>query len=285
MGQIMSNITKYHNDLNSVRLRRWTPEEMNFLFSILTKAKENGTQLLTFSTEELRIISGNDFEHKGRWTRTMESVAKKVIELNYVERTSSKIRVMSLFQVFEIDIEKETAEIKLSDQFEYILNNLNANFTKFELEEFTKIRSSYAKALYRCFKQWRTVGKKTFKREEFREYLDIPKSYKSGQIDRSVIAPALKQLRPFFSNLKCAKVKDKTAGTPIKEYIFTWKPEGALYKSEREYIEQKISKKIKGPSNVPSWHDPDYQNKTSAEEQRKMEEEKQKLLDKFEKQR
>lgn len=278
----MSNITKYHNDLNTVRLRKWTPEEMNFLFSILTKAKESGTQLLKFSTEELRSLCDDDFEHKARWARTMERVARKVVELSYVEKSSSKIQVMGLFRIFTVDLDNQTAEIQLDDKFEYILNNLNANFTKFELEEFTKIRSSYAKTLYRYLKQWRTVGRKVFKVDEFRGSLDIPKSYKAGQIDRSIISPSLEQLKPFFKNLKCVKVKERTAGNPIKEYVFTWESEGALYDSEKEYIDQKSAKKIKTTSsNVPAWHNPQYQNNTSADEQQKMEEEKKKLLDKF----
>ncbi|HEQ0524988.1 TPA: replication initiation protein [Streptococcus pyogenes] len=279
---MMSNITKYHNDLNTVRLRKWTPEEMNFLFSILTKAKESGTQLLKFSTEELRSLCDDDFEHKARWARTMERVARKVVELSYVEKSSSKIQVMGLFRIFTVDLDNQTAEIQLDDKFEYILNNLNANFTKFELEEFTKIRSSYAKTLYRYLKQWRTVGRKVFKVDEFRGSLDIPKSYKAGQIDRSIISPSLEQLKPFFKNLKCVKVKERTAGNPIKEYVFTWESEGALYDSEKEYIDQKSAKKIKTTSsNVPAWHNPQYQNNTSADEQQKMEEEKKKLLDKF----
>lgn len=279
---MMSNITKYHNDLNSVRLRKWSPEEMNFLFSILTKAKESGTQLLKFSTEELRSLCDDDFEHKARWARTMERVARKVVELSYVEKSSSKIQVMGLFRIFTVDLDNQTAEIQLDDKFEYILNNLNANFTKFELEEFTKIRSSYAKTLYRYLKQWRTVGRKVFKVDEFRGSLDIPKSYKAGQIDRTIISPSLEQLKPFFKNLKCVKVKERTAGNPIKEYVFTWESEGPLYDSEKEYIDQKSAKKIKTTSsNVPAWHDPQYQNNTSAYEQQKMEEEKKKLLDKF----
>ena len=39
----MSNeVVKYHNDLNTVQMRKWTTEEMNFFFSIVAKAKEKG---------------------------------------------------------------------------------------------------------------------------------------------------------------------------------------------------------------------------------------------------
>lgn len=281
----MSNITKYHNDLNTVKLRKWTAEEMNFLFAILTKVRDKGTDILTFSTNDLRNLSGDNFVNPSRWAQTMEGVMNKIFELDYVERTTSTIERIHLFRRFKLYLEERVLEIQVSEHFDYIVNNLQASFTKFELEEFTQIRSSYAKSLYRNFKQWRTVGRLTFKVSEFRDYLDIPKSYKAGQIDRDVITPAIQQLKPFFKGLTCSKVKERTAGTPIKEYVFTWKPEEALYESEKEYIEQKKVKKIKDVgSNVPDWHNPEYKNSTSADEQRKMEEEKQKLLDKFEKQ-
>lgn len=278
----MSNITKYHNDLNTVKLRKWTAEEMNFLFAILTKVRDKGTDILTFSTNDLRNLSGDNFVNPSRWAQTMEGVMNKIFDLDYTKRTTSTVERIHLFRRFKLYLEERVLEIQVSEDFDYIVNNLQANFTKFELEEFTQIRSSYAKSLYRNFKQWRTVGKLTFKSSEFRDYLDIPKSYKAGQIDRDVITPALQQLEPFFKELKCTKVKERKAGTPIKEYVFTWKPEGALYESEKEYIEQKNVKKIKGAgSNVPDWHNPEYKNNTSAYEQQKMEEEKKKLLDKF----
>ncbi|MDU1429076.1 MAG: RepB family plasmid replication initiator protein, partial [Enterococcus faecalis] len=43
-----NEVVKYHNDLNTVVMRTWTSEEMNFFFAILTKAKEQGLKKLVF---------------------------------------------------------------------------------------------------------------------------------------------------------------------------------------------------------------------------------------------
>ena len=60
----MSNeIVKYHNDLNTIPMRKWTAEEMNFFFAILAKAKNKGTQLLVFDTDELKILQTKKMEH------------------------------------------------------------------------------------------------------------------------------------------------------------------------------------------------------------------------------
>lgn len=98
-----------------------------------------------------------------------------------------------------------TLEVGLSPKFEYIVNKLEANFTQYELEEFTTIRSTYAKTAYRLLKQWRTIGKKEFPIEEFKNLMDMPRSYKSSEIDRAVIKPILKELSQYFVGLKVKK--------------------------------------------------------------------------------
>src|SRR5699024_11294793 len=89
------------------------------------------------------------------------------------------------------DVCSSDLEIELSNNFEYILNRLSANFTTYELAEFTAIRSTYAKTMYRLLKQWRTIGKKEFKIEEFKVLLDMPKYYGPSEINRTIIKPTL----------------------------------------------------------------------------------------------
>ena len=216
-------IVKYHNDLNAVIMRDWTSEEMNFFFAILSKAKEKGTKKLTFYSNELKMLSSSS--RKYRWEDTVVSATKKIAQLTYFERKESSFRVMTLFEVFEVDLESQTIDVQVSSNFDYILNNLQAEFTIYELAEFTRIKSTYAKTMYRLLKQWRTVGKRDFGVEEFKTLLDTPKAYKTSEIDRAVVKPILKELSPFFKGLKVKKVKAKTKGTPVKSYIFTWTPE------------------------------------------------------------
>lgn len=75
---------------------------------------------------------------------------------------------------------------------------MSANFTTYELAEFTAIRSTCAKAIYRLLKKWRTTAKKKFKIEEFKLLLDMPKYYGPSEIDRAIIKPTLQELTPFL---------------------------------------------------------------------------------------
>ena len=267
----MSNeIVKHHNDLNTVIMRKWTAEEMNFFFAIITKVRDEGTRLMKFDTDELRYLASKDF-HLVRWSQTMKSVADKVVDLKYYERTEHSYAVMNLFSYFRVDEKECIVEVEVSSKFEYVINKLEAQFTQYELAEFTNIRSTYAKTAYRLLKQWRTVGRKEFKIDEFKLLLDMPSSYKSSEIDRAVIAPILEQLSPYFKDLKVKKIKSKKRGNPVLGYEFTWEKEVVgTYdpdKFNKPKPEPKKASKSKSSkkTNVPKWSNPEYKNTTSED--------------------
>lgn len=198
-----SEVVKYHNDLNTVIMRTWTAEEMNFFFAILTKAKEQGLKKLVFDTDELKLLASSS--RKYRWEETITTAVKKIGQLTYFEQSERKFRVMTLFEIFEVDLEKRTIEVKVSANFDYILNKLETQFTRYELEEFTSIRSTYAKTMYRLLKQWRTLGQKEFSVEDLKRILDTPKTYRPSEIDRLVLKPILSQLSLILTISKLKK--------------------------------------------------------------------------------
>ncbi|WP_312573998.1 replication initiation protein, partial [Staphylococcus saprophyticus] len=83
-------------------------------------------------------------------------------QLNYYYEDEERYVLMMLFSMFEVNKKEQTLTIQVSEHFDYVLNQLNATFTSYELREFTELRSSYSKSMYRLLKQWRTVGKKRF---------------------------------------------------------------------------------------------------------------------------
>ena len=270
-----NEVVKHHNDLNTVIMRKWNAEEMNFFFAIITKVRDEGTRLMKFDTDELRNLASKDF-HLDRWSQTMKSVADKVVDLKYYERTEHSYAVMNLFSYFRVDEKECIVEVEVSSKFEYVINKLEAQFTQYELAEFTNIRSTYAKTAYRLLKQWRTVGRKEFKIDEFKTLLDMPNSYKSSEIDRAVVKPILKQLSPYFEGLKVKKIKSNKRGNPVLGYEFTWNPEMTESYVPNKFDKPKPSKKRK--SNVPTWSTPDYVNTTSEEKKAELERKKQEML-------
>lgn len=270
-----NEVVKHHNDLNTVIMRKWTAEEMNFFFAIIAKARDKGTSDLVFDKYQLAELANYSIEHNKRFYDTMDSLANNISQLRYIEKTKNSIEYMPLFTRFKVEWEEDLsdmqAQVSVSPLFEYILNKLSANFTQYELQEFTSIRSTYAKTAYRLLKQWRTVGRKEFKIDEFKLLLDMPSSYKSSEIDRAVIAPILKQLSPYFKDLKVKKIKSNKRGNPVLGYEFTWEKEvTGTYdpdKFNKPKPEPKKASKSKSSkkTNVPKWSNPDYKNTTSED--------------------
>jgi len=254
-----NEVVKYHNDLNTVPMRNWTKEEMNFFFSIIAKVRDRGTKELNFDKYELADLANYSVTHNKRFRDTIENLGKKIQEIYYIERTSNSFEIMNLFQTFKVhwsdDLTEMNATIKISEDFEYVVNKLDVEFTTYELEEFTQIKSTYAKTMYRLLKQWRIVGKREYGIDDLRKLLDIPKSYGIGDIDRRVIAPIKRELPNYFGNLKVKKVKANTRGTPVTGYIFTWKPEKTSGKFDpNKYESKKLGKKVTRKETMPDWY-------------------------------
>ena len=249
-----NEVVKYHNDLNTVTMRKWTAEEMNFFFSIIAKVRDEGTQEIEFNTDEIQLIANFDKRNPKRWVDTMTNTADKISQLTYIERTTEKISVMTLFSRFDIFPKERKVIVQVSPNFDYMVNRISANFTSYELHEFTQIRSTYAKSVYRLLKQWRTIGKKEFDINEFKRLLDTPEYYGPSEIDKNILKPVSRELTQYFKNLKVKKVKANTRGTPVTGYIFTWQPE----KTEK-WIDNKYQKRK--AKELPDWFGKEYVEK------------------------
>lgn len=286
MHYMANEVVKYHNDLNTVPMRKWTAEEMNFFFAIISKARNQGTKVLQFDKYQLAELASYSVEHNKRFHDTMDRLANNISQLRYIERTSRYVEYMALFTQFRVEWEDDLSDMKatvsVSDKFEYIINKLDVQFTQFELLEFTQIRSTYAKSAYRLLKQWRTVGRKEFKIDEFKRLMDMPKYYLPTHIDRLVIKPIMRELPKYFVGLKCKKIKSNKRGNPVIGYEFTWKPEttsGEYVNGRFDYKKPAQNKNKK--DNTPAWSNPDYQNITTSAEKEKLEKKKTELVAKI----
>ena len=268
----MNEVIKYHNDLNTVIMRKWTAEEMNFFFAIIAKARNQGVKELHFNTDEIKKLVNFTQKDEKRWKEAMKSTARKVTQLTYFEDDGKKFKVMPLFSLFEVDYEEKTVKVEVSKHFEYILNRLEVQFTQYELEEFTNIRSTYAKTMYRLLKQWRTVGKKEYGVNELRVFLDVPESYSNGEVTRRVLEPIQKELSNYFLNFKYKVIKSNKRGNPVLGYEFTWKAEKTGEWEEDKYKKNNFYKPKNSTSNVPGWVEKEYKHSATAEEQAKLEE-------------
>ncbi|MFT8666926.1 MAG: replication initiation protein [Liquorilactobacillus ghanensis] len=225
----MSNeIVKYGPELNTIPLRKFTPVEMNLFFSIISRMRDQGNKTVRFSFDQLKELSNYKPTANKRFIDDVESTYQKILGLRFGRRSKDGLdrEMFVMFTEFEIkgNAEEPYVDIQVYPKALHLLNELES-WVRYALAEFRSLRSSYAKTMFRLLKQFRTTGYAYFSIEDFNELLDVPKSYKSSNINQSVLGPIKEELTPLFRGLTIRKKYGKGRGKPVIGYSFAWKPE------------------------------------------------------------
>lgn len=223
-----NEIVKYHHELNTIPLRKFTPVEMNLFFSIVSRMREKGDKTVRFTFEQLKDLSNYKATANVRFIDDLEHTYKKILSLRFGRRSESGLtrEFFVMFTEFKIngDVENPYVDIRIYEKALPLLNDLD-EWVRYSLQQFNELQSSYAKTMFRLLKQYRTKGFVYFSKEDFHELLDIPKSYKQGNVDQKVLAPIRQELTAIFKGLTIKKKYGKGRGKPVIGYQFTFKPE------------------------------------------------------------
>ena len=234
----MANLIKYHSDINKIPLKNFNEKEINLFFSLIFKAREEGTNKIKINFTDLKRISNGNI-HSDRFIKTINNLNDKLLKLNQkITLPDGKIVMFNLFNEFVVDPVNKELEIQIHERFYYMLNDF-LTYTQFELEQFMSLRSSYSKHLFKLLKQFESTNFLSIYIDEFKKILCIPESYKMGEIDRRVIKPAMEELSPLFPDLKLEKIKD---GRKIKSLKFTWSNNCSI--KDKPIVEIKISEQL-----------------------------------------
>lgn len=225
----MSNeIVKYHHELNTIPLRKFTPVEMNLFFSIVSRMREKRDKTVRFTFDQLKDLSNYKATANVRFVDDLKATYDKLMNLRFGRRSTNGLDVDSFVMFSEFKIrgtaEEPYVDIKVYEKALPLLNNLD-EWVRYSLQQFNELQSSYSKTMFRLLKQFRTTGYAYFSKEDFHELLDIPKSYRESNIDQYVIKPIRQELTAIFKGLTIKKKYGKGRGKPVIGYQFTFKPE------------------------------------------------------------
>ena len=228
MFHLSNEIVKYDPELNTIPLRKFTPVEMNLFFSIVSRMRDKGDKTVRFSFDQLKELSAYKPTANNRFIDDIESTYQKILGLRFGRRSKDGLHreFFVMFTEFEINghADDPYVDIKIYPKAIKLLNELES-WVRYALSEFRVLKSSYAKTMFRLLKQFRTTGYAYFSVADFNELLDVPKSYKSSNINQSVLKPIKEELTPLFRGLTVRKKYGKGRGKPVIGYSFTWKPE------------------------------------------------------------
>lgn len=250
----MQDIVKYHNNLNKIKLPAFTELEQNLLFTIIARIREwqnnETTKDLDFVMlfpKDLQPFCKDSNLSNREMTEILDSFEKKFFQADFTiivkdeERQLIGKRKAHLFDEFTIYKEWKTdwnysyndidaweefnhIEIEINKNFNYLVNQITSDFTRFELAEFIALSGKYTKTLYGQLKQFRQTGNRIFAWDEFMEIMDIPEDYRQIDIDARILKPAIKELtaernlfdqkRIPFENLKYTKLDKNKQPNP-----------------------------------------------------------------------
>ncbi|MGL5904832.1 MAG: replication initiation protein, partial [Cetobacterium sp.] len=221
----MGKIVEYDSKLNNLSFGKFKEKELDLFFSICYKLKNEGANEIVLTFQELKELSSYSRNDIKRFTKDLESTYTKLLDIKFEIIISPKIREkFVLFTRYRIDEDKKEMTIQLHNEYSFVLNDIT-QFTKFDLMEFSNLKSSYAKNMFRLLKQFDNKNLKEcwyqIKLDELKVMLDIPSSYKMSHIDSFVLSPIMEQLKPLFPSLKLEKIKK---GVKVDSLKFTWKP-------------------------------------------------------------
>lgn len=223
-----NELVKYHHELNTIPLRKFTPVEMNLFFSIVSRMRDKGEQTVRFSFDQLKELSDYKPTANNRFIDDLAETYEKILSLRFGRRSKSglSIEMFVMFTEFKIngDAEEPYVDIRIYEKAIPLLNNLD-EWVRYSLKQFTDLQSSYSKTMFRLLKQFRTTGYAYFSKEDFHELLDIPKSYRETHINERVLKPIKEELTPLFRGLTIKKKYGKGRGKPVIGYQFSFKSE------------------------------------------------------------
>lgn len=237
----MNEIVKYHNDFSNLVLKDFNATELDLLMVLCSKMRDKQCEKVIFDFEQLKTLSKYKPTANKRFIEDIKRTNEKLMKLNMCITSQDMIYQFVLFPTFGIDTRNMTLTVGVNTQFAFVLNELTQNFTRFELDEFISLKSSYSKALYRLMKQYRTEGRYYITIEDFKEKLDVPNGYENRDIIQKILNPAMKELTEYFNNLKLTKITSRKRGNPIKAYEFTFKAEKALKTENKDTTEVKYN--------------------------------------------
>ena len=91
-----NEIVKYHHELNTIPLRKFTPVEMNLFFSIVSRMREKGDKTVRFTFDQLKDLSNYKATANVRFVDDLKTTYEKILSLRFGRRSESGLSTKCL---------------------------------------------------------------------------------------------------------------------------------------------------------------------------------------------
>ena len=240
-----SKITvRFNNDMNRIQLGRLSAISQDLFFVICVKLRNQSKNEIELPFDEIRCLA--NYQHSNSNTELYEDLRKMSCELMSLYNmlpTKTGLKLFHFFNSFEFPYADATdkkavkaytedkdvivylkpiLKVSVCEEFAYLINELTKGFTKFDLEEITKLKSRHSKTLYRLLKQFSSTGVFRCDLQGLRYLFGTEDKYKEPKaFNRRVITPSVEEVSSYFPNLSCLYEKAKD-GKTITGLVFTF---------------------------------------------------------------
>lgn len=258
----MSNI-RVHKKINLSPIKMGKENLINTFYGLIEKYnKQIEYKPLELSKMELWELAGYKGEYNSKYiielindltkadTYNVSSINPKISTISgsmFIVTTFSDARIKInvpedfrpyLFYKKDIDLmtkakHKKKMSIADLDHYDRVTKEKSKFLVLLKKADLLGISGKYNKRLYALLSQWNKTRKYTAKWEDFKEILEIPKSYQSANIDQRIMKVAKKELLKV--GLKITKIEKFKKGRSIDRIEILFKIENT-----------KISKQIQG---------------------------------------
>lgn len=212
--EIISSSINIDSDIVSLSLKNFTASEMDIFLAICYKYQRQKAAELIIPITELRQLTKYRNVSNKDFVDAIRTMAIKLFSLDpKIKKPNTKFSLFVPFVVFRFDL-NVGIEVKLNDEFLYLFDDFLKDYTVSDIKESVALSSSYTKCIYRVLRYLKRNNQPAWiiSLEDFRAFMDLPKSYKIGNIDQRVLKPSIKELSKFFPNLKVEKIYSATVG-------------------------------------------------------------------------
>ncbi|MCT7639123.1 replication initiation protein [Aliarcobacter butzleri] len=155
------------------------------------KFEKNELKLICFLISNIDNQKDKDFEIKYMNLKDLNFSQEEITNKDYI--TNLCMSIMSkpfkiyngVFNWFSGLVYKNgVIEYAFDKRLKPFLLELKDNFTRYQINDVLKLRSSYSIQVFELLTQYKTIGNRSLTMEEFREILCIPEKYRNPDIKR-----------------------------------------------------------------------------------------------------
>lgn len=213
-------------------VKDYSPNQVKLFYGMLYRYKEGVLFKQVCESEEVEIDLFEIKELLGNNTLSQDRIYDLIMGMPNEIRAINKdglIR-MPVFKYIKYSFDDKCLSFKVNEMFSDIFLEILNEYTIIHLQEITKLNSKYSQRLYELARRYVNQGNYTMKIEDFKEYFQVPKSYKMGNIDQNILNPASKELQDK-TNINCSVTKRKR-GRDVTHIHFNFSYKKAIGEKE-----------------------------------------------------